>query len=151
MWWIRMLFHSLESSALPFPGDQDSLLRSWPSCAPSTLGRDLSVWRRGHLVPLAFSDAARVPEAERLEAILLASLREVASFLKLTPVPLHVLLCFLAATSPARDVSPIHWTDYTCIQSQSRWRRSPSVIGCSVSFPRRTRVTYVTQRRFHSC
>ncbi len=29
MWWIRMIFHSLESSALPSLGDQDSLLRSW--------------------------------------------------------------------------------------------------------------------------
>ncbi len=73
---------------------------SRPSCAPSTLGRDLSVWRHGHLVPLAFSDAAQVPEEERLwvtyltlvprgnetlrlKAILPASLRAVASFLKL--------------------------------------------------------------------
>ncbi len=28
IWWIRMLFHSLESSALPSLGDQDSLLES---------------------------------------------------------------------------------------------------------------------------
>ncbi|KAL0187635.1 hypothetical protein M9458_014734, partial [Cirrhinus mrigala] len=26
---------------------------------------DFEVWWRGHLVPLAFSDAARVPEGER--------------------------------------------------------------------------------------
>ncbi len=76
----RKLFHSLESSALPFPGDQDSLLRDtdpahvnhlWPfffrpSYAPSTLGRDLSVWWCGHLVALASSDAAPVPKEECL-------------------------------------------------------------------------------------
>ncbi len=61
--------YSIASSPLLSPlGDQDSLLRSWPSgrrprplrlsfsrpsCAPFTLGRDLSVWRHGYLVPLA--------------------------------------------------------------------------------------------------
>ncbi len=75
--------YSIASSPLLSPlGDQDSLLRSWPSgrrplplshsvfsrpsCAPFTLGRDLSVWCRGYLVPLASLDAARVPEEERL-------------------------------------------------------------------------------------
>ncbi len=76
----RELFHSLESSALPFPGDQDSLLRDadpahfnhlWPfffrpSYAPSTLGRDLLVWWCGHLVALASSDADPVPKEECL-------------------------------------------------------------------------------------
>ncbi len=43
----------------------------WPffsrfSCAPSTLGRDLSIWWRGHLVTIAFSDIARAPKEERL-------------------------------------------------------------------------------------
>ncbi len=32
---------------------------------------------------------------------------------KLTPVPPHMLLSFLVVMSSARDVSPIHWTDYT--------------------------------------
>ncbi len=83
MWWIRMLFHSFESSALPFLGIKThfSEVGLWdagpahfshlaffsrPSCATSTLGRDLSVLRHGYLVPRAFSDAARVPEEERL-------------------------------------------------------------------------------------
>ncbi len=83
-----------------------------------------------------------------LKAILPASLWTVAQFLKLTPVPSHMLLCFLAVTSPARDVSPFHFTDYTCIQNWSRWRRSPNVSGRSVLFPQGTRVTYGTQRRF---
>ncbi len=76
-----------------------TLFFSRPSCAPFTLGRDLSVWCRGYLVPLASLDAARVPrrnETLRREATLLASLRAVASFLKLMPVPPHVLLCCLA-------------------------------------------------------
>ncbi|KAL0188094.1 hypothetical protein M9458_015193, partial [Cirrhinus mrigala] len=37
-------------------------------CSPALaqpLGRDLEVWGRGHLVPIALSDAARVPEGER--------------------------------------------------------------------------------------
>ncbi len=64
MWWIMMIFHSLESSAFPFPGDQYFL--SHPSCAPSTLGNDLSVWRHGNVVPLALPDTARFPEEEHL-------------------------------------------------------------------------------------
>ncbi len=39
---------------------------SRPSCTPFTLGRDLSVWRHGYLIPIASPDAARVPEEERL-------------------------------------------------------------------------------------
>ncbi len=75
--------YSIASSPLLSPlGDQDSLLRSClrdagpallatlsfscPSCAPFTLGRDLSIWRRGDLVPKVSPDAARVPEEERL-------------------------------------------------------------------------------------
>ncbi len=44
--------------------------------------------------------------------------------------------------------SPIHWTDLTCIQSRLRWRRSPSTLRHSVSFPRETRVTYRCLRCF---
>ncbi len=69
-----VLSNSIASSPLFSPlGDQDSLLRSWPSgcrprpsCAPFTLARDLSVWRRGYLILKASPDAARVPEEERL-------------------------------------------------------------------------------------
>ncbi len=82
-------------------GPLQALPSSHPRCAPQgyTLGRDLKVWRSGHLAPLAISNAARVPEEEhlwvthvtlvprgnetlRLEAILPASLPALASFLE---------------------------------------------------------------------
>ncbi len=49
-------------------GPLQALPSSRPRYAPQgyTLGRDLKVWRRGRLVPLAFWDAARVPEEEHL-------------------------------------------------------------------------------------
>ncbi len=49
-------------------GPLQALPSSRPSCAPQgyTLGRELKVWQHGYLVPLAFLDAARVPEEERL-------------------------------------------------------------------------------------
>ncbi len=84
-WWIRRLFHSLESSDLPSPwGSRLTLQKlafgtrspptlstpgspfSRPRLCSSTQSRDLKVWRRGHLVPKAF-DAARVPVRERLK------------------------------------------------------------------------------------
>ncbi len=48
-----------------------------------------------------------------------------------------------------RDVPPLIKTDYTFIQSRSCWWRSLSVSGRSVSFPRGTRVTYITWDVFH--
>ncbi len=47
-------------------GSLQALPSSRPRCAPQgyTLGRQFKVWQRGHLVPNAFSDAARVPEEE---------------------------------------------------------------------------------------
>ncbi len=41
-----------------------------------------------------------------------------ASFLKLTPVPTaRAFMLPGRLRHPARDVSPIRWTDYTCVQS----------------------------------
>ncbi len=100
MWWIRMLFHSLEYSVLPsswgskltsqklaFGTQAPPTLAtlgpsfSHPSCAPSTLGRDfesLAAWAsHSHNV----FDAARFPEGNEtlsLEAIPLSSLRALA-------------------------------------------------------------------------
>ncbi len=143
-------FNSLESSALPSLGDQDSLLRSWPSgrrprplshswppffshpsCAPSTLGRNLEVWRHGHLVPIVLWRSSSSWRGTSLGYVCNpSSLRErdAASLGHTSGIPASSCFifwswrrfhrtCFYASwpiTSPACDVSPILWTDYTC-------------------------------------
>ncbi|KAL0148139.1 hypothetical protein M9458_056541 [Cirrhinus mrigala] len=76
---------------------------SWLFCSPALappLGRDLEVWWRGHLVPIAFSDAARVPEGERprrcvsIHPSAIPAERSLHPQ-KLTPAASHVLLYFL--------------------------------------------------------
>ncbi len=90
---------------------------------PSTLGRDLQVWLRGHLVPVAFStqleflkgnvpgyvcnrgsprerDAASQGHTSGIPT------RAMLHSWKLKPAAPHVLLSFLVMTSPAPDVSP---------------------------------------------
>ncbi|KAL0177470.1 hypothetical protein M9458_026364 [Cirrhinus mrigala] len=72
-------------------------------CSPALaqpLGRDLEVWGRGHLILIAFSDAARVPEGEhprRCVSIHPSGIPAERSLhpQKLTPAASHMLLCFL--------------------------------------------------------
>ncbi len=96
----------------------------------STLGRDLQVWRRGHLVPVAFStqleflkgnvpgyvcnrgsprerDAASQGHTSGIPT------RAMLHSWKLKPAAPHVLLSLLVMTSPAPDVSPSIWNYYT--------------------------------------
>ncbi|KAI2664621.1 Transposon Ty3-G Gag-Pol polyprotein [Labeo rohita] len=99
------------------------------------LGRDSASGGVGISFPKRF-DVARVPEGERLSA---------ASLLKLTPVSnARVFIASWLVTSPAVDVSLFHWTDYTCDSEHGHAEGIPKAFRRGVSFPRGTRVTYVT-------
>ncbi len=55
--------------------------------------------------------------------------------------------CFYASWSlyhPARDVSPIHWSDYTRDSERGHSGGVPIALRCSISLSQGTRVTYVT-------
>ncbi|KAI2644945.1 ORF V: Enzymatic polyprotein [Labeo rohita] len=67
------------------------------------------------------------------------------ALLKLTPVSnARVFIASWLVTSPADDVSLFHWTDYTCDSEHGHTEGVPLVFRRGVSFPRGTRVTYVT-------
>ncbi|KAI2647902.1 Transposon Ty3-G Gag-Pol polyprotein [Labeo rohita] len=83
------------------------------------LGRDSASGGVGISFPKRF-DAARVSEGERLR---------LPSWL---------------VTAPAVDVSLFHWTDYTCDSEHGHAEDVPKAFRRGVSFPRGTRVTYVT-------
>ncbi len=119
-------------------------------CRDTTLGRDLEAWRHGYLVPLAFSDAAQVPEEERLRLRMsrghTSGIPASACFIPRRWRRFHCT-CFYTCWSlryPVRDLSPILWIDCTRYSVPLTLKAFPSVFGRSVSFPRGTRVTYVT-------
>ncbi len=124
---------------------------------PSTLGRDLQVWRRGHLVPVAFStqleflkgnvpgyvcnrgsprerDAASQGHTSGIPT------RAMLHSWKLKPTAPHVLLSFPVMTSPAPDVSPSIGLITHMIQSLISLKGVPS--GC---FPRRSPIQVLTR------
>ncbi len=132
------------------------------SCAHHdfTLDRHLTVWQRGHchsqsismqleylngnvtrlrtLVPRGNETLGLVPyflhPCERLAL----------TYKKLTLLVMDVLLSFLFSTSPCpwRLAIPLDWF-HTCFKTRSR-RSVPKAFRRSVSFPRGTRVTYIT-------
>ncbi len=175
LWWMRML--SIASSPLLSPllgtkthfsefglrdaGPAHLATRgppffSRPSCASSTLGRDLEVRQRRHLVPIALRRSSSFWRGTSLGYVCNPSSsreRDAASRGHTSSIPASGCFiswswrrfhrtCFYASwpiMSPARDVSPILWTGYTCDSEGV-----PIALRRSVSFPRGTRVTYVT-------
>ncbi len=126
------------------------------SCAFHTLSRDLQVWRRGYLVPLAFRRSSMFPEGnvpgyvcnpgsprERDAASQGHTsgipTRAMLHSWKLAPAAHHVLLSILVL-----DVWPSILTDYTYDSELDNADGVPLAFRRSVSFPLGTRVTYVT-------
>ncbi len=119
--WGRAVYtalHGARLSSVP-SGDQSANPASVPgrSCAFHTLSRDLQVWRRGHLVPLAFRRSSMFPEGnvpgyvcnpgsprERDAASQGHTsgipTRAILHSWKLAPAAHHVLLSILVMTSP---------------------------------------------------
>ncbi len=115
-------------------GPLQALPFSRPRCAPEgyTQGRDSEVWQHGHLVPQSIlTDAARFPEEESLMVtyVTLVPWRNEMLRLSATPSASLAAFCFIPWSwcrlhrtcfytnwplhYPAREVSPIIWTDYT--------------------------------------
>ncbi len=131
------------------------------SCAFHTLSRDLQVWRRGYLVPLASrSSSVSFPRGTRVAYVTWdVPLREhraasqghtsgiptraMLHSWKLAPAAHHVLLSILVMTSP-HLTSGRQLTDYTYDSELDNADGVPLAFRRSVSFPRGTRVTYVT-------
>ncbi len=131
------------------------------SCAFHTLSRDLQVWRRGYLVPLAFRRSSMFPEGnvpgyvcnpgsprERDAASQGHTsgipTRAMLHSWKLAPAAHHVLLSILVMTSPHLTSGRQFWLITHMIQSWTTLMAFPLAFRRSVSFPRGTRVTYVT-------
>ncbi len=126
-----------------------------------TLSRDLQVWRRGYLVPLASRRSSMFPEGnvpgyvcnpgsprERDAASQGHTsgipTRAMLHSWKLAPAAHHVLLSILVSDVTAPDVWPSILTDYTYDSELDNADGVPLASRRSVSFPRGTRVTYVT-------
>ncbi len=107
------------------------------SCAFHTLSRDLQVWRRGYLVPLAFRRSSMFPEGNVPGYVCNpGSPRERDCTSRAFKHPGHDV------TAP--DVWPSILTDYTYDSELDNADGVPLAFRRSVSFPRGTRVTYVT-------
>ncbi len=127
------------------------------SCAFHTLSRDLQVWRRGHLVPLAFRRSSMFPEGNVPGYVCNPGSpreRDAASQGHTSGIPTRAMLhswklAPAAFKHPGHDVTaPDFWpsilTDYTYDSELDNADGVPLAFRRSVSFPRGTRVTYVT-------
>ncbi len=127
------------------------------SCAFHTLSRDLQVWRRGHLVPLAFRRSSMFPEGNVPGYVCNPGSpreRDAASQGHTSGIPTRAMLhswklAPAAFKHPGCDVTaPDVWpsilTDYTYDSELDNADGVPLAFRRSVSFPRGTRVTYVT-------
>ncbi|KAI2663885.1 Transposon Ty3-G Gag-Pol polyprotein [Labeo rohita] len=173
-WIVEAILLAYESSGLPPPlGVKAHSTRSMAASksflagiplqdicnAAALLGRDLelvawasrshSVFRRGSSSRRGTSQVTYVTlvprgnETPRLEASFLRPCERCFS-LKLPFILAHVLLCFLVCdVTPVTSRSSIGLISHV-FRARSRWRRSHSVFRRGVSFPRGTRVTYVT-------
>ncbi len=139
------------------------------SCALHTLSRDLQVWRRGYLVPLAFRRSSMFPEGNVPGYVCNPGSpreRDAASQGHTSGIPTRAMLHWnleagagctsRAFKHPGRDVTaPDVWpsilTDYTYDSELDNADGVPLAFRRSVSFPRGTRVTYVTWDVFNEC
>ncbi len=145
------------------PGSASHPWLSFPchSCAFHTLSRDLQVWRRGYLVPLAFRRSSMFPEGNVPGYVCNPGSpreRDAASQGHTSGIPTRAMLHSwkLAAGCTSRafkhpghdvtapDVWPSILTDYTYDSELDNADGVPLAFRRSVSFPRGTRVTYVT-------
>ncbi len=146
---------SIASTFKPLPAPQFSL----PRLVPCTLGRDLSEWWRGHIVPKAFDAvwSSRKGTSQVTYVTLVPWGNEMLSrrpyfllhcgrllHLKLPPPSWQVLfLNFLVATSsPPVTSAGIPLDEITYIFQSVRTNRQSQSVRRSISFPQDTYVTW---------
>ncbi len=131
----------------------------WLCCHPHWAR--IGVWQSGHLIPIALRRSLSSWRGTFIGYVCNPSSlrgRDAGSRGHTSGIPASACFiprswrrfhrtCFYASWSlyhPARDVSPIHWSDYTRDSERGHSGGVPIALRCSVSFFQGTRVTYVT-------